>query len=63
MMQAHYRSVHSDAILTSRKGFNRLVGALKIVKTLQPSASSTVDVHGNKPYAAMNDDFYTYTYC
>lgn len=64
MMQAHYRSVldfSNDAILAAEKGFNRLVEALKIVKTLQSGASSTVDVHAwqKRAYAAMNDDFNT----
>jgi cysteinyl-tRNA synthetase len=64
MMQAHYRSIldfTNEGILASEKGFNRLLEGLDILKELQPSASSTLDVATWKQncYDAMNDDFNT----
>jgi cysteinyl-tRNA synthetase len=64
MMQAHYRSIldfTNEGILASEKGFNRLLEGLDILKELQPSASSTLDIATWKQncYDAMNDDFNT----
>ncbi len=64
MMQAHYRSIldfTNDGIIASEKGFNRLMEGLAILKELQPSAASTVDITTWKQscYDAMNDDFNT----
>lgn len=62
MMQAHYRSVldfSNDAILAAEKGFTRLTEALKILESIAPTATSTVDVAAwrTRAYAALNDDF------
>lgn len=64
MMQAHYRSIldfTNDGIVAAEKGFNRLMEGLEILKDLQPSTTSTLDVHSWKQdcYEAMNDDFNT----
>lgn len=64
MMQAHYRSIldfTNDGIVAAEKGFNRLMEGLEILKDLQPSTTSTLDVHSWKQdcYDAMNDDFNT----
>jgi len=64
MMQAHYRSIldfTNDGIIASEKGFNRLMEGLDILKELQPSATSTLDIATWKQtcYDAMNDDFNT----
>lgn len=63
-LQAHYRSVldiSNDAMIASEKGFNRLADAYKLVKTLEASSSSTLDINSWKKacYEAMNDDFNT----
>ncbi|MFN3755299.1 cysteine--tRNA ligase [Flavobacterium sp.] len=64
MMQAHYRSIldfTNDGIVAAEKGFNRLLEGLDILKELQPSASSSLDIASWKQqcYDAMNDDFNT----
>ena len=64
MMQAHYRSIldfTNDGITAAEKGFNRLMEGIVILKELQPSATSTLDVATWKQncYDAMNDDFNT----
>ncbi|MEK8181092.1 cysteine--tRNA ligase [Flavobacterium buctense] len=64
MMQAHYRSIldfTNDGIVAAEKGFNRLLEGLDILKELQPSATSTLDIVTWKQncYDAMNDDFNT----
>ena len=64
MMQAHYRSVldfTNDGIVAAEKGFNRLIEGLDIVKNLQPSTSSSLDIATweQQCYDAMNDDFNT----
>jgi cysteinyl-tRNA synthetase len=64
MMQAHYRSIldfSNDAILAAEKGFNRLTEAMKIMRKLAVSKTSSIDIAGWKAkcYAAMNDDFNT----
>lgn len=62
ILQAHYRSVldfSDEAILASEKGFIRLMDAVKLLKTLPVSATSTVAIASwqKKCYDAMNDDF------
>ena len=64
IMQAHYRSVldfSNDALLASEKGFNRLMEAVHLIKTLPTSGKSSVDITTWKQacYNAMNDDFNT----
>jgi cysteinyl-tRNA synthetase len=64
MMQAHYRSIldfSNDAIIAAEKGFNRLTEAMKVMKKLAASKTSSIDIAGWKAkcYAAMNDDFNT----
>lgn len=62
ILQANYRSIldfSNDALLASEKGFNRLMEALKIAKSLPTSDTSSMDVKSWKQscYDAMNDDF------
>ena len=62
ILQAHYRSVldfSDEAILASEKGFVRLMDAVKLLKNLPVSATSTVAIASwqKKCYDAMNDDF------
>ena len=65
MMQAHYRSIldfSNDALLASEKGFNKLIDALNILKSVTASkASVDFDVTNwqQRCYNAMNDDFNT----
>jgi len=64
MLQAHYRSnldFTNDAILAAEKGFNRFMEGMETLKTLQPSATSTLDIASWKQscYDAMSDDFNT----
>jgi len=64
MMQAHYRSIldfTNDGILAAEKGFNRLMEGIDILKELEPSPDSTLDIAAWKLncYEAMNDDFNT----
>ena len=64
IMQAHYRSVldfSDEALLGAEKGYNRLMEAVNILKTIEPSAKSTLDIPAWRQncYAAMNDDFNT----
>jgi len=64
MLQAHYRSVldfSNDAILAAEKGFNRFMEGLDLLKNLEPSATSSLDIASWKTscYDAMNDDFNT----
>jgi cysteinyl-tRNA synthetase len=63
-LQAHYRSVldiSNDAMVASEKGYNRLIEAYKLVSSLQPSATSSLDITSwqQSCYDAMNDDFNT----
>ncbi len=63
-MQAHYRSVldfSNDALLASEKGFNRLMEAVNLLKSLPVSSKSSIDINSWKQscYDAMNDDFNT----
>lgn len=62
ILQAHYRSIldfSDEAISASEKGFYRLMEALRNLKYIKPSETSTVDVQSwkQKCYDAMNDDF------
>jgi len=63
-LQAHYRSVldiSNDAMIASEKGLNRLLEGVKLLKNIQPKASSSFSVNDwiNSCYEAMNDDFNT----
>lgn len=63
-LQAHYRSVldiSNDAMVASKKGYNRLMESYKLLPTLKASNSSSLDVVSWKQscYDAMNDDFNT----
>ncbi len=63
-LQAHYRSVldiSNEAMLASEKGLNRLLEGVKLVKNIQPSATSSFSVNDwiQSCYDAMNDDFNT----
>ena len=60
--QAHYRSVldlTDDGLLSSEKGFYRLMDAINLLDELKASETSTIDVKLWKQscYDAMNDDF------
>ena len=60
--QCSYRSVldlTDDGLLSSEKGFNRLMDAINLLDGLQPSSTSTINVDAWKQscYDAMNDDF------
>lgn len=64
MLQAHYRSVldfSNDAILAAEKGFYRLMEGLELLKNLEASSTSSLDVNAWRTscYEAMNDDFNT----
>jgi cysteinyl-tRNA synthetase len=64
MLQAHYRSIldfSDDAIVAAEKGYNRLMEALKTLKEINASATSTLNIPKwkNDCYDAMNDDFNT----
>lgn len=64
MLQAHYRSVldfSNDAILAAEKGFNRLMEGMDLLKEIETSTTSTLDIASWKSacYDAMNDDFNT----
>jgi cysteinyl-tRNA synthetase len=63
-LQAHYRSVldiSNDAMVASEKGYNRLIEAYKLIPSLQPSGTSSLNITSWKQscYDAMNDDFNT----
>jgi cysteinyl-tRNA synthetase len=62
MLQAHYRSTldfGNDAMEASEKGFKRLMNAVTLLDTLQPSNSTDIELAPlqQRCYAAMNDDF------
>ncbi|CAL2078319.1 cysteine--tRNA ligase [Tenacibaculum sp. 190524A02b] len=64
IMQAHYRSIldfSGDALLASEKGYNKLMEAVKIVKSIATGKTTDFDVQAwkQKCYDAMNDDFNT----
>lgn len=63
-LQAHYRSVldiSNEAMLASEKGLHRLTDAMKTLKEITPSQTSSFDVAEwlQKCYTAMDDDFNT----
>ncbi|WP_374541656.1 cysteine--tRNA ligase [Flavobacterium sp.] len=63
-LQAHYRGVldiSNEALIASEKGYNRLMEAIDLLPSLQPSSNSTFNVKTWKEacYNAMNDDFNT----
>jgi cysteinyl-tRNA synthetase len=63
-MQAHYRSVldiSNEAMLSSEKGFNRLLEGIALLDVLEVSTTSTLDINSweKSCYDAMNDDFNT----
>ena len=60
--QAHYRSVldlTDDGLLSSERGFYRLMDAINLLDGLKTSGTSSIDVKSWKKacYNAMNDDF------
>lgn len=60
--QAHYRSVldlTDDGLLSSEKGFYRLMDAINLLEGLKNSETSSLDIKSWKQscYDAMNDDF------
>lgn len=62
ILQAHYRSIldfSNDALLASEKGYLRLKEAYKLLGSLEPEATSSIDIAAWKQqcYDAMNDDF------
>lgn len=64
MLQAHYRSIldfSNDALEAAEKGFQRFSEAMKVLKNLKISETSTIDVRAwqQSCYDAMNDDFNT----
>ncbi len=64
MMQSSYRSVLdlTDAgLLSSEKGFLRLMEGIQVLKSLNASNNSSIDIKAwkHKCYDAMNDDFNT----
>ncbi|MEA1785112.1 cysteine--tRNA ligase [Arenibacter sp. GZD96] len=64
MMQAHYTSIldlSNDALLASEKGFTKLMEAVEVLDSLEPNATTHMDVARwkQKCYDAMNDDFNT----
>ena len=64
MMQASYRSVldlTNDGLLAAEKGFHRLMDAVKTLKDLKTSKTSSFNITDwkQKCYNAMNDDFNT----
>lgn len=64
VLQTNYKSImdfSNEALLASEKGFNKLMEAIKIVKSLNTAASSSFDVTSWRQscYDAMNDDFNT----
>jgi cysteinyl-tRNA synthetase len=62
MMQTHYRSTldfSNEALQAAEKGFGKLMSAVKTLKQLKTSATSSSDIKAliEACYAAMNDDF------
>jgi len=62
MLQANYRSIldfSDEALKAAEKGFNKLMQALKTLKTLEVSKQSEIDINAwqQSCYDAMNDDF------
>ena len=63
-LQAHYRSVldiSNDAMVSSEKGYNRLLESYKLIASLKPHTVSSLDIAAWKQscYDVMNDDFNT----
>ncbi|MFY0604178.1 MAG: cysteine--tRNA ligase [Flavobacteriaceae bacterium] len=63
-MQANYRSIldfSSDALEASEKGYHKLMDAVNVLKNLEASSRSTLNIQVwiSKCYEAMNDDFNT----
>jgi len=61
MLQAHYRSpldFSNEALQAAEKGFERLMNAMALLKSLKTSDTSTLDVEKLKRncYDALNDD-------
>jgi cysteinyl-tRNA synthetase len=61
ILQAHYRSTvdfSNEALQAAEKGLLRLLKAIKTLKNLKPSPSSTIDVNElrKKCYEALDDD-------
>ncbi len=64
MLQAHYRSIldfSNDALLSSEKGFNKLMEAINDLERLPEGQTTEFDIENwkTKCYNAMNDDFNT----
>ena len=64
ILQAHYRSTvdfSNEALQAAEKGYTRLMQVYKVLKSLSPAKSSSVDIKGfrQKCYDAMNDDMNT----
>jgi cysteinyl-tRNA synthetase len=62
MMQTHYRSTldfSNEALQAAEKGFSKLMTAVKTLKQLKTSDTSTSNINAfvEACYAAMNDDF------
>jgi cysteinyl-tRNA synthetase len=64
MLQAHYRSIldfSNDALLSSEKGFNKLMESINDLARLPEGQTTEFDIENwkTKCYNAMNDDFNT----
>jgi cysteinyl-tRNA synthetase len=64
ILQAHYRSTvdfSNEALQAAEKGFNRLMQAYEMSKSLAASETSTIDIDAwaEASYNALNDDFNT----
>ena len=64
ILQAHYRGTldfSNEALIAAEKGLKRLLSAIELVKSLNPSSVSSVNVADirNNCVEAMNDDFNT----
>jgi cysteinyl-tRNA synthetase len=64
MLQAHYRSIldfSNDALLSSEKGFNKLMESINDLERLPEGQTTEFDIENwkTKCYNAMNDDFNT----
>jgi cysteinyl-tRNA synthetase len=63
-LQAHYRSVldiSNEAMLSSEKGFSRLIEGIKLANSIPSNEKSSIDIESwtQSCYDAMNDDFNT----
>ncbi len=64
ILQAHYRSTvdfSNEALQAAEKGYNKLMTAIKTLKEIIPSKTTSIDVsfYKSKFYEAINDDFNT----